>query len=100
MPSAAYFKRMESWHEMVARGRPPSGRRHRTARCTVKPCPRETRLFEALLSEAGKQAGYEATDDYNGKKQERLWPEWSRRRKGCRWSAANALSAAAAPKDR
>jgi choline dehydrogenase len=46
-------------------------------------------LFEAFV-EAGKQAGYEATDDYNGEKQEGFGPMEQTVWKGRRWSAANA----------
>ncbi len=46
-------------------------------------------LFSAFV-EAGKQAGYEVTDDYNGQKQEGFGPMEQTVHKGTRWSAANA----------
>jgi choline dehydrogenase len=68
-----YFKR----HGTLARWRP--WRRPRLARHR-RPAPRHPRqawnpLFHAFV-EAGRQAGYEVTDDYNGEKQEGFGP-WS-----------------------
>lgn len=59
-----YFKRMETWHgdgDTTYRGN--SGPLH------VTRGPRSNPLFHAFV-EAGKQAGYEVTEDYNGEKQE------------------------------
>ena len=50
---------------------------------------RKNPLFSAFV-EAGKQAGYEVTDDYNGQKQEGFGPMEQTVHKGTRWSAANA----------
>jgi choline dehydrogenase len=51
--------------------------------------PRKNPLFKAFV-EAGKQAGYEATEDYNGEKQEGFGPMEQTVYGGRRWSAANA----------
>ena len=51
--------------------------------------PRQNPLFKAFVK-AGKQAGYETTDDYNGEKQEGFGPMEQTVYKGRRWSAANA----------
>ena len=82
-----YFKRMESWHDGGHGGDP--GWRGTDGPLHVSRGPRENPLFEAFV-EAGKQAGYEATDDYNGEKQEGFGPMEQTVWKGRRWSAANA----------
>ena len=82
-----YFKRMESWHDSGHGGdaswRGTDGPLH------VTRGPRTNPLFHAFV-EAGKQAGYETTDDYNGEKQEGFGPMEQTIWKGRRWSAANA----------
>ena len=81
-----YFKRMETWHggNGAANGfRGTSGPLH------VTRGPRTNPLFHAFV-EAGRQAGYEVTDDYNGEKQEGFGPFEATIWKGRRWSAANA----------
>jgi choline dehydrogenase len=62
-------------------------RHRRPAACQA----RRTRnpLFHAFI-EAGKQAGFEATDDYNGSKQEGFGLMEQTIYNGRRWSAANA----------
>ena len=82
-----YFKRMESWHDGGHGGDPDW--RGTDGPLHVSRGPRENPLFEAFV-EAGKQAGYEATDDYNGEKQEGFGPMEQTVWKGRRWSAANA----------
>ena len=82
-----YFKRMESWHDGGHGGDP-------TWRGTDGPLhvtrgPRANPLFQAFV-DAGQQAGYEVTDDYNGEKQEGFGPMEQTVWKGRRWSAANA----------
>ncbi len=82
-----YFKRMESWHDGGHGGDP-------TWRGTDGPLhvtrgPRANPLFQAFV-DAGRQAGYEVTDDYNGEKQEGFGPMEQTVWKGRRWSAANA----------
>ena len=49
----------------------------------------ETPLFSAFV-EAGRQAGYETTEDYNGEKQEGFGPMEQTVWRGRRWSAASA----------
>ncbi len=82
-----YFKRMENAHlgnertDPVWRG--TDGPLH------VKRGPRENPLYEAFV-QAGAQAGFELTDDYNGRKQEGFGPMEHTIHKGRRWSTANA----------
>ncbi len=82
-----YFKRMESWHDGGHGGdadwRGTGGPLH------VTRGPRENPLYHAFV-EAGRQAGYEVTGDYNGQKQEGFGPMEQTVWKGRRWSAANA----------
>ena len=51
--------------------------------------PRKNPLYHAFV-EAGRQAGYQVTDDYNGKQQEGFGPFEQTVWRGRRWSAANA----------
>ncbi|MDG1471887.1 MAG: choline dehydrogenase [Ascidiaceihabitans sp.] len=82
-----YYKRMENWDDNGQGGdaewRGSDGPLH------VTRGPRDNPLFKAFV-EAGKQAGYEATEDYNGQKQEGFGPMEQTVFKGRRWSAANA----------
>ncbi|WP_390910658.1 choline dehydrogenase [Pseudosulfitobacter sp. SM2401] len=82
-----YYKRMENWddngHGGDAEWRGTDGPLH------VTRGPRNNPLFKAFV-EAGKQAGYEATEDYNGQKQEGFGPMEQTVFNGRRWSAANA----------
>ncbi len=82
-----YFKRMEHWHDGGHGGDPrwrgTDGPLH------VTRGPRANPLFHAFV-EAGQQAGYEITGDYNGEKQEGFGPMEQTVWKGRRWSAANA----------
>ena len=91
-----YFKRMESWHDSGHGGdaswRGTDGPLH------VTRGPRTNPLFHAFV-EAGKQAGYETTDDYNGEKQEGFGPMEQTIWKGRRWSAANAYLRGALKQD-
>jgi choline dehydrogenase len=82
-----YFRRMETWHDGGHGG--DSYWRGKDGPLHVSRGPRENPLFEAFV-EAGKQAGYEATDDYNGQKQEGFGPMEQTVHNGRRWSAANA----------
>ncbi len=82
-----YFKRMESWHSGGHGG--DAGWRGTDGPLHVSRGPRENPLFKAFV-EAGKQAGYQATDDYNGEKQEGFGPMEQTVWGGRRWSAANA----------
>ncbi|MEH6836726.1 MULTISPECIES: choline dehydrogenase [Falsihalocynthiibacter] len=82
-----YFKRMEHWHDGGHGGdtewRGNNGPLH------VTRGPRKNPLFAAFV-EAGKQAGYPTTDDYNGEQQEGFGPMEQTVFGGRRWSAANA----------
>jgi choline dehydrogenase len=80
-----YFKRMENWHgdEGDATWRGHDGPLHITRG------PRDNPLFDAFI-EAGRQAGYPVTRDYNGQAQEGFGPFEATIWKGQRWSAANA----------
>jgi choline dehydrogenase len=79
-----YYRRMETWHGGQANEfRGDSGPLH------VSRGPRKNPLFHAFV-EAGRQAGYEVTGDYNGEKQEGFGPMEATIWKGRRWSAANA----------
>ncbi|WP_425488338.1 choline dehydrogenase [Martelella radicis] len=82
-----YFKRMEHWHE-GGHGGDPSWR-GKDGPLHVTRGPRKNPLFHAFV-EAGRQAGFEATGDYNGEKQEGFGPMEQTVWKGRRWSAANA----------
>ncbi|MCB1455595.1 MAG: choline dehydrogenase [Nitratireductor sp.] len=78
-----YFQRMETSHggEEGARGK--DGPLHVTRGRRANP------LYHAFV-EAGAQAGFEVTDDYNGLKQEGFSAMEQTVWKGRRWSAANA----------
>ncbi len=80
-----YFQRMETWHgdEGEAEWRGTSGPLH------ISRGPRRNPLFNAFI-EAGQQAGYPATADYNGAQQEGFGAMEATIWKGRRWSAANA----------
>ncbi|MGI9390678.1 MAG: choline dehydrogenase [Boseongicola sp.] len=82
-----YFKRMENWHDGGHGGDPSwrgtDGPLHITRGLRKNP------LYHAFV-EAGEQAGYETTSDYNGEKQEGFGPFEQTVWKGRRWSAANA----------
>lgn len=79
-----YFKRMETWH-----GGGDSEFRGKSGPLHVSRGPRTNPLFHAFV-EAGQQAGYEVTGDYNGQKQEGFGAMEATIYKGQRWSAANA----------
>ncbi len=79
-----YFRRMETWH-----GGEPNAFRGTDGPLHVTRGPRSNPLFHAFV-EAGRQAGYEVTGDYNGEKQEGFGPMEATIWKGRRWSAANA----------
>jgi choline dehydrogenase len=80
-----YFKRMEHWHGDAGEDewRGDGGPLHITRG------PRDNPLFNAFI-EAGRQAGYPVTQDYNGRAQEGFGPMEATIWKGRRWSAANA----------
>ncbi|MEM7731975.1 MAG: choline dehydrogenase [Pseudomonadota bacterium] len=82
-----YFKRMENWdsagHGGDASWRGSDGPLHVQRGAMANPL---TRAF----IEAGGQAGYQITSDYNGEQQEGFAPFEMTVHKGQRWSAANA----------
>ncbi len=82
-----YFRRMEHWHAGGHGGdggwRGTDGPLHVTRGTRANP------LYQAFV-DAGRQAGYELTDDYNGEKQEGFGPMEQTVWQGRRWSAANA----------
>jgi choline dehydrogenase len=82
-----YYKRMESWDSGGHGGDPDW--RGKDGPLHVTRGPRDNPLFKAFV-EAGKQAGYHTTGDYNGAQQEGFGPMEQTVHKGRRWSAANA----------
>ncbi|WP_339109327.1 choline dehydrogenase [Thioclava sp. GXIMD4216] len=82
-----YFKRQETWHGAQdgadADWRGQSGPLH------VSRGPRKNPLFDAFV-QAGQEAGYGYTADYNGERQEGFGPMEATIYKGRRWSVANA----------
>ncbi|MBS8225791.1 choline dehydrogenase [Vannielia litorea] len=82
-----YFKRMEHWHDGGHGGDPAwrgdSGPLHVTRGARMNP------LVKAFV-EAGVQAGYQRTGDYNGEQQEGFGPYDMTVWRGERWSAAKA----------
>ncbi|MGB2199932.1 MAG: choline dehydrogenase [Pseudooceanicola atlanticus] len=82
-----YFKRLENWHDGGHGGdaswRGTEGPLH------VTRGQRDNPLTQAFV-EAGREAGYPVTGDYNGHQQEGFGPFDMTVWKGQRWSAANA----------
>ena len=83
-----YFQRMETWHgDKDAGGN--DGYRGTNGPLHISRGPRKNPLFNAFI-QAGQQAGYPATADYNGAQQEGFGAMEATIWKGRRWSAANA----------
>ena len=82
-----YFKRMENWHDGGHGGDPEW--RGKSGPLHVTRGKRDNPLVQAFV-EAGRQAGYGVTDDYNGYRQEGFGPFDMTVWRGRRWSAANA----------
>ena len=82
-----YYKRMENWtsggHDGDPAWRGTNGPLH------ISRGPRTNPLTRAFV-EAGRQAGYPVTGDYNGAQQEGFGPFDATIHNGVRWSAANA----------
>lgn len=78
-----YFKRMENSHGGQDGWRGTDGPLH------IQRGRRDNPLFKAFV-DAGHQAGFEITEDYNGQKQEGFGPMEQTIHNGRRWSAANA----------
>ncbi|MFT6075956.1 MAG: choline dehydrogenase [Yoonia sp.] len=82
-----YFKRMEHWHDGGHGGNPDW--RGKDGPLHVTRGPRKNPLTRAFV-DAGQQAGYPVTGDYNGEQQEGFGPFDATIYKGIRWSAATA----------
>lgn len=83
-----YFKRMETWHGAQDAGGGEDWRGH-DGPLHISRGPRENVLFDAFI-EAGKQAGYPVTRDYNGQQQEGFGAMEATIHRGERWSTAKA----------
>ncbi|MDG2298129.1 MAG: choline dehydrogenase [Planktomarina sp.] len=82
-----YFLRMENWHDSGQGGDPEW--RGNDGPLHVTRGKRDIPLHQAFV-DAGRQAGFETTSDYNGEQQEGFSPMDRTVWKGQRWSAANA----------
>ena len=82
-----YYLRMEDWTDGGHGG--DASWRGKGGPLTISRGRRDNPLFQAFV-EAGQQAGFELTADYNGEKQEGFGPMEMTVRNGRRWSAANA----------
>ncbi len=78
-----YFKRMENSHGGEQGWRGSDGPMHMKRGSRLNP------LYQAFI-DAGRQAGYPVTDDYNGHQQEGFGAMEMTVHNGFRWSAANA----------
>jgi choline dehydrogenase len=78
-----YFKRMEHSHGGEDGWRGTDGPMHMKRGTRLNP------LYQAFI-DAGAQAGYPVTEDYNGRKQEGFGAMEMTVHRGFRWSAANA----------
>ena len=83
-----YFRRMENWHGGEDAATDGTFRGH-DGPLHITRGPRANPLFNAFI-EAGRQAGYPVTQDYNGQAQEGFGAMEATIWKGRRWSAANA----------
>ncbi|WP_407493596.1 choline dehydrogenase [Pseudooceanicola sp. MF1-13] len=91
-----YFKRLENWHDGGHGGDPAW--RGTDGPLHVTRGSRDNPLTRAFV-EAGEQAGYPVTGDYNGHQQEGFGPFDMTVWKGQRWSAANAYLKPALQRD-
>ena len=82
-----YFKKLESWNSAGHGGDPAW--RGKSGPLHVTRGSRSNKLVKAFVN-AGCEAGYEVTDDYNGRKQEGFGPMDHTIFQGQRWSAAKA----------
>ncbi len=83
-----YFKRMENWHGGADAATDGAFRGH-DGPLHITRGGRANPLFDAFI-QAGRQAGYPVTADYNGQAQEGFGAMEATIWKGRRWSAANA----------
>ncbi len=81
-----YFRRMECWHGDPALAHPWRGL---SGPLHITRGRRDNPLHDAFI-EAGVQAGFGRTEDYNGERQEGFGPMEATIWRGRRWSAANA----------
>jgi choline dehydrogenase len=81
-----YFRRMEAWKGGADEYRGADGLLAVCSGNEMKLNP----LYEAFI-EAGRQAGYPVTTDYNGYQQEGFGPMHMTVKNGVRWSTANAF---------
>ena len=84
-----YFQRMENWHGGDDGPAADPAFRGHDGPLHITRGPRQNPLFNAFI-EAGRQAGYPVTPDYNGQAQEGFGAMEATIWKGQRWSAANA----------
>jgi len=85
-----YFQRMENWHGGEDAGPAgDQGYRGTDGPLHITRGPRNNPLFNAFI-QAGEQAGYQMTGDYNGQRQEGFGAMEATIWKGKRWSAASA----------
>ena len=82
-----YYKRMETWDPAGHGG--DASWRGRDGPLYVTRGKRDNPLVQAFV-QAGRQAGYQLTEDYNGQQQEGFGPMEHTIHKGARWSAAKA----------
>ena len=82
-----YYKRMETWDPAGHGG--DASWRGRDGPLHVTRGKRDNPLVQAFV-QAGRQAGYRLTEDYNGQQQEGFGPMEHTIHKGARWSAAKA----------
>jgi len=82
-----YYKRMETWDPAGHGG--DASWRGSDGPLQVTRGKRDNPLVQAFV-QAGRQAGYQLTDDYNGQQQEGFGPMEHTIHKGARWSAAKA----------
>ena len=82
-----YYKRMETWDPAGHGG--DASWRGRDGPLPVTRGKRDNPLVQAFV-QAGRQAGYRLTEDYNGEQQEGFGPMEHTIHKGARWSAAKA----------
>lgn len=78
-----YFRRLENAHGGEEGWRGTDGPTHMKRGSRLNP------LYQAFI-DAGREAGYPVTDDYNGHQQEGFGPMEMTVHNGFRWSAANA----------
>ena len=93
---APYYDRMEHWHSGGHGG--DEDWRGKRGPLHITRGPRRNPLYKAFV-EAGEQAGFERTDDYNGQKQEGFGPMEQTVWRGRRWSTANAYLRPALKRD-